>query len=86
LRAVEKSSELTATEKSGIFLFADQILGLDLSRPPVQKELTQSQIDLLKEREAARAGKDFAESDRLRALLEESGLQIHDGPQGQSWS
>jgi cysteinyl-tRNA synthetase len=52
----------------------------------VQKELTQSQIDLLKEREAARAGKDFAESDRLRALLEESGLQIHDGPQGQSWS
>ncbi len=86
LRAVEKSSELTATEKSGIFLFADQILGLDLSRPPVQKKLTQSQIDLLKEREAARAGKDFAESDRLRALLEESGLQIHDGPQGQSWS
>lgn len=86
LRAVEKNSELTAAQKSGIFLFADQILGLDLSRPPVQRELTQSQIDLLKEREAARAGKDFAESDRLRALLEASGLQIHDGPQGQSWS
>ena len=86
LRAVEKNGDLTAAQKSGIFLFADQILGLDLARPPVLRELTQSQIDLLKEREAARAGKDFAESDRLRALLEASGLQIQDGPQGQSWS
>lgn len=86
LRAVEKNSDLTAAEKTCIFLFADQILGLDLARPPVLRELTQSQIDLLKEREAARAGKDFDESDRLRALLEASGLQIQDGPQGQSWS
>ncbi len=86
LRAIEKNSDLTAAEKTCIFLFADQILGLDLARPPVLRELTQSQIDLLKEREAARAGKDFDESDRLRALLEASGLQIQDGPQGQSWS
>ena len=86
LRAVEKNGDLTAAQKSGIFLFADQILGLDLARPPALRELTQSQIDLLKEREAARAEKDFAESDRLRALLEASGLQIQDGPQGQSWS
>ena len=86
LRAVEKNSDLTAAEKTCIFLFADKILGLDLARPPVLRELTQSQIDLLKEREAARAGKDFDESDRLRALLEASGLQIQDGPQGQSWS
>ena len=86
LRAIEKNSDLTAAEKTCILLFADQILGLDLARPPVLRELTQSQIDLLKEREAARAGKDFDESDRLRALLEASGLQIQDGPQGQSWS
>ena len=86
LRAVEKSTALTPIEKAGIFLFADHILGLDLSRVPEKRELTELQSELLHQRESARAAKDFAESDRLRTLLEESGLEIQDGPQGQSWS
>ena len=86
LRAVEKSQVLTPLEKAGIFRFADHILGLDLSRIPEKRELTELQSQLLSQREIARAGKDFAESDRLRTLLEESGLEIQDGPQGQSWS
>ena len=86
LRAVEKSQVLTPLEKAGIFCFADHILALDLSRIPEKRELTELQSQLLSQREIARAGKDFAESDRLRTLLEESGLEIQDGPQGQSWS
>jgi cysteinyl-tRNA synthetase len=86
LRVVEKSADLTPVEKAGIFRFADQILGLDLERVPEVRELTELQSQLLSQREIARAGKDFAESDRLRTLLEESGLEIQDGPQGQSWS
>ena len=86
LRAVEKSQVLTPLEKAGIFRFADHILALDLSRIPEKRELTELQSQLLSQREIARAGKDFAESDRLRTLLEESGLEIQDGPQGQSWS
>ena len=86
LRAIEKSTTLTPAEKAGIFRFADLILGLDLSRIPEKRELTELQSQLLSQREIARAGKDFAESDRLRTLLEESGLEIQDGPQGQSWS
>ena len=86
LRAVEKSTALTPIEKAGIFRFADHILGLDLSRVPEKRELTELQSELLHQRESARAAKDFAESDRLRTLLEESGLEIQDGPQGQSWS
>jgi cysteinyl-tRNA synthetase len=86
LRTVEKSTTLTPEEKAGIFRFADHILGLDLSRIPEKRELTELQNQLLSQREIARAGKDFAESDRLRTLLEESGLVIKDGPQGQSWS
>jgi cysteinyl-tRNA synthetase len=86
LRAIEKSTTLTPAEKAGIFRFADQILGLDLSRIPEKRELSELQSELLSQREIARAGKDFAESDRLRSLLEESGLEIQDGPQGQSWS
>jgi cysteinyl-tRNA synthetase len=86
LRAVEKSTELTPAEKAGVFRFADQILGLDLERVPEKRELTELQNQLLSQREIARANKDFSESDRLRTLLEESGLEIHDSPQGQSWS
>lgn len=86
LRTVEKSSALSPTEKSAIFRFADQILGLDLLRIPEKRELTELQSQLLQQREAARADKNFAESDRLRTLLEDSGLEIQDGPQGQSRS
>jgi cysteinyl-tRNA synthetase len=86
LRLIEKSAQFSAAEKAGFFLAADQILGLDLSRVPVARELTQEQSQLLQQRQAARAEKNFAESDRLRSLLEESGLEIKDGPQGQSWS
>jgi cysteinyl-tRNA synthetase len=73
-------------EKAGIFRFADQILGLDLIRIPEKRELTELQSQLLQERQVARASKDFAESDRLRDALAESGLEIQDGPQGQFWS
>jgi cysteinyl-tRNA synthetase len=86
LRVIEKNVALSPAEKAGIFRFADQILGLDLSRVPEKRELTERQSQLLKEREIARAAKDFAESDRLRSALEESGLEIQDGPQGQIWS
>ncbi len=86
LRAVEKSTTLTPTEKAGIFRFADHILGLDLERVPEKRDLTEVQSQLLSQRESARAAKDFVESDRLRTILEESGLEIQDGPQGQSWS
>ena len=86
LRAVEKNAGLSPAEKAAIFRFADQILGLDLSRAPEKRELTELQSALLHQREVARADKNFAESDRLRTLLEDSGLEIQDGPQGQSWN
>ena len=86
LRTVEKNTALTPVEKAGIFRFADQVLGLDLSRIPEKRVLTELQSQLLQQREVARASKDFAESDRLRDVLAESGLEIQDGPQGQFWS
>lgn len=86
LRLIEKSGQFSAAEKAGFFRAADQILGLDLSRVPVARELTEVQSQLLQQRQAARTEKNFAESDRLRSLLEESGLEIKDGPEGQSWS
>lgn len=86
LRSIEKSTTMAPEEKAAIFRFADQVLGLDLNRIPEKRNLTDLQNQLLSQREIARANKDFTESDRLRTLLEESGLEIQDGPQGQSWS
>jgi cysteinyl-tRNA synthetase len=86
LRVIEKDAQIDPLRKRAIFLFADQVLGLDLNRAPEEKVLTSEQEVLLRSRQEARSRKDFTESDRLRGLLEVSGLAIHDGPGGQSWS
>jgi cysteinyl-tRNA synthetase len=86
LRVIEKDAQMDPSRKRAIFLFADQVLGLDLNRAPEEKVLTSEQEELLRSRQEARARKDFTESDRLRGLLEATGLAIHDGPDGQSWS
>ena len=86
LRTVEKDSTLGALDKRAIFLFAEQVLGLDLARPAIQKALPAEIAALLADRAQARADKNWQASDLLRAQLEEAGLEISDGPTGQSWS
>jgi cysteinyl-tRNA synthetase len=39
----------------------------------------------LDERAAARAARDFAQSDHLRAQLAARGIEVEDTPQGQRW-
>jgi cysteinyl-tRNA synthetase len=86
LRTIEKDSTIGALDKRAIFLFADQVLGLDLARTEQHKALTPELAQLLENRAQARADKNWAESDALRSKLEESGLEIKDGPTGQTWS
>jgi cysteinyl-tRNA synthetase len=62
------------------------VLGLDLSRAPEVRELPAELKDLLQQREAARASKNWALSDELRKTLESAGLEISDSATGQSWS
>ena len=86
IRAVEKDSTIGALDKRAIFLFADQVLGLDLNRGVESKALSADLQALLDARIAARAEKNWALSDSLRDQLLESGLEIKDGADGQSWS
>jgi cysteinyl-tRNA synthetase len=83
LREIEKSDLLNRRE---LFLFADQVLGLDLARPVAKKELTDQMQNLLNERVKARSEKRWADSDELRVQLENLGLQIKDTADGQIWS
>ena len=86
LRALEKDSTSTDHDKVQAFLFADQVLGLDLARAPELRELPDELKALLAEREAARTAKNWALSDELRKTLENAGLEISDSASGQSWS
>ena len=83
LREIEKSN---IDNRRELFLFADQVLGLDLDRAVVKKELTADMHALLEERAKARSEKRWADSDTLRIQLESLGLEIKDTKDGQSWS
>lgn len=86
LRALEKDASATNEEKVSAFLFADQVLGLDLTRAPEVRELPDDLRQILSQREAARAAKNWALSDELRSRLESAGLEISDSASGQTWS
>ena len=86
LRSIEKDNALSDAQKANAFLFADQVLGLQLSRRQEVQELTSELKDLLAQRECARSAKNWALSDDLRLQLENAGLEISDSASGQSWS
>ena len=83
LREIEKSN---LENKHELFSYADQVLGLDLGRPVVTRELTAQMQTLLDERTKARSESRWADSDALRIQLENLGLQIQDTADGQNWS
>jgi cysteinyl-tRNA synthetase len=58
-----------------------QILGL-LQRKSEASVLDDAVEDLIKQRDAARKGKNWAEADRIRAQLSEMGITIEDTPKG----
>jgi len=86
LRALEKDTSATDEQKANAFIYADQVLGLELSRAPEVRELPDEIKTLLQKREAARSAKNWALSDELRTTLENAGLEISDSATGQSWS
>ena len=83
LREIEKSG---VENKRELFMYADQVLGLDLERPILTRELTDQMQKLLDERTKARSEKRWADSDAMRVQLENLGLQIQDTADGQNWS
>jgi cysteinyl-tRNA synthetase len=90
LRELERDARIPDGSKFETFAAVDRVLALDLVRDigktPVAAPLPAGAEGLLTERATARAQKDFAASDRLRAELAELGVAVADTPEGQTWS
>lgn len=82
-----KSEEYTPEEKWGLLEDASEHLGLSLCDPPSSNTIDEADIpvkirDMLARRGAARASRDFAEADRIRDEIKNSGYHVDDGPEG----
>jgi cysteinyl-tRNA synthetase len=77
------SSDLPAGERYALLASWDRVLGLDLERDALTRwEPTAEILDLVAERDAARATKDYARSDEIRDRLQAIGLEVMDTPGG----
>ena len=85
LRAIERDVTMSDEMKRAIFLYADQVLALDLDVAKSMSALPQNCEALLAEREIARLNKDWSRSDALRDELAELGILVSDTSQGQEW-
>jgi cysteinyl-tRNA synthetase len=78
-------AQVPAGTKTAMLLDFDRVLGLDLGRELSGRELPEGAGELLSSREAARAAKDWATSDRLRDQLAAFGVVVTDTADGQRW-
>jgi cysteinyl-tRNA synthetase len=86
MRDVEKDPDLADGARLEFFLHADRVLGLDLAIDIGRQtsiEVPDEVTALAELRAAARAAKDWAESDRLRDAIAELGWTVTDGKEGQ---
>lgn len=81
---VEKESLSSSSERTFIKLLVTigELLGVDLLKDDISPE----QKQLIKDREDARAAKDWAKSDELRDHLKEQGIEVRDTSNGTIWS
>jgi cysteinyl-tRNA synthetase len=80
---LDRSAEVPGGEKVALLRIWDGVLGLDLEREARSAwEPSGEMLELIARRDAARAGKDYAESDRLRDELQAMGLEVMDTADG----
>lgn len=86
LRELERDPDVSPGAKFESFAYLDRVLGLDLTRmvgqAAVQEPIPAEVTALVEARAAARAAKDWADSDRLRDELATLGWSVTDTPDG----
>ena len=85
LRVIEKDDSISNGVKFEVFKAVDPLFGLDLFKSVLKAELPDDLAQLLAVRQVARDSKNFNESDRLRDLLAQKGIEVKDNKAGQEW-
>ncbi len=81
---VASADELADAARRALLLDFDRVLGLSLDAPvPDGEPLPPGAAELLEQRTAARAARDYARSDALREELAQLGVDVRDTPTGQ---
>lgn len=81
-----KDPRLRASEKLTVCSEMDRVLGLDIGDIPLpESSLEDRHMELIREREEARAAKNYQRADEIREILLESGILLKDTPQGTRW-
>ena len=80
-----KDNAIPAPQRLAFALAAEEVTALDLFKVKEAGELPAELAALIKDREAARAAKDWKKSDELRKALSDKGVLIEDAPGGTKW-
>lgn len=80
-----KDKAVPAADKLAVLLDIDRVLGLQLAEIEAEQTVDAETDKLIKEREEARANKDFARADHIRDELLEKGIELKDTPEGTVW-
>jgi cysteinyl-tRNA synthetase len=83
-REVVRDKTIAPAERRRLVLDFDRVLGLrlDTVEAKTPRVLSEEALALVRERDEARAARDWKRSDQLRDLLKEMGFEVRDTPKG----
>ena len=83
-REAARTHRIEAGERRHLLLDFDRVLGLRLAtvEPKAEVVISDEALELVRQRDAARAARNWAESDRLRDQLKTMGFEVRDTPKG----
>jgi len=83
-REVARNNRISPAERVRLLLDFDRVLGLrlDTVKPKSRRVLSDEVLELVRQRDEARAARDWKQSDRIRDRLKERGFEVRDTPKG----
>lgn len=83
-REAARTNKIEPAERRRLILDFDRVLGLRLDTvvPRAPRELSDEVRELVRQRDAARAGRNWQESDRIREMLKAQGFEVRDTSRG----
>ena len=83
-REAARTNKIAPAERRHLVLDFDRVLGLRLNtvEPKAPLEINDEVLELVRQRDLARASRNWAESDRLRDQLKSMGFEVRDTPKG----